>query len=143
MAHFTGVQPEFEGQCEALVFKTGKRCRKSAINGGSVCQTHGGGARQVKQAARLRLAALVDPAIDIALGILKPKTAQQKRAPLALRWNVAKDILDRNALKAKEEIVLTHEFDSSQFAHMSDEDITQLVVLARKAAVQKDARGQS
>jgi hypothetical protein len=119
-----------------------KRCEKSAINGSNVCRSHGAGSPKVKQAARIRLASLVDPAIDIAAKILKPKPGRRNFVKPELQWTVARDILDRNALKAKEEIVLTHEFDSSQFAHMSDEDIAQLVALARKAAVQKDARGQ-
>ncbi len=44
--------------------QTGRRCRQPAIPGGNVCRYHGGAAPQVQQAARLRLAALVDPAID-------------------------------------------------------------------------------
>lgn len=49
-------------QCSAKR-RDGQRCKTPAIQGGNVCRMHGGGAPQVKQAAALRLAALVDPAI--------------------------------------------------------------------------------
>ncbi|QGJ92760.1 hypothetical protein QDA04_gp90 [Microbacterium phage Megan] len=50
-------------QCTARSSQSGKRCRRHAIKGGTVCATHGGSAPKVKERARLRLAALVDPAI--------------------------------------------------------------------------------
>lgn len=50
-------------QCTAKSQQSGKRCRRHAIKGGTVCATHGGRAPQVKASARLRLANLVDPAI--------------------------------------------------------------------------------
>lgn len=39
----------------------GNPCKKRAILGGTVCQTHGGGAPQVKAAAQRRLEDLIDP----------------------------------------------------------------------------------
>lgn len=45
--------------------KKGEPCGAPAILGGKVCRTHGGSAPQVKRAAQLRLAALVDPAITV------------------------------------------------------------------------------
>jgi hypothetical protein len=39
----------------------GQQCRKAAIRGGAVCQTHGGGAPQVKRKAAERRADLIDP----------------------------------------------------------------------------------
>src|SRR5690242_16412160 len=41
--------------------RAGQRCKKAAILGGFVCQTHGGGAEQVKRKAAERLADLIDP----------------------------------------------------------------------------------
>ena len=38
-------------------------CRRYAISGGTVCPSHGGSARQVKEAASKRLAELVHPAV--------------------------------------------------------------------------------
>jgi len=67
-AQTLGSAPEPEGkpitrQCTARSSQTGKRCRRHAIKGGTVCATHGGSSPSVKNRARLRLAALVDPAI--------------------------------------------------------------------------------
>lgn len=42
-------------QCKATANATGERCQRDAIRGGEVCYTHGGGASQVKRAARRRL----------------------------------------------------------------------------------------
>lgn len=42
-------------RCIALARTTGERCRRWAIAGGRVCPKHGGGAPQVKAAARRRL----------------------------------------------------------------------------------------
>lgn len=50
-------------QCTAKSSRTGKRCAKASISGGSVCRTHGGGAPQVKAKARERLLEMVDPAL--------------------------------------------------------------------------------
>ena len=41
----------------------GEPCKAYAIKGGTVCRSHGGSARQVKEAARRRLLELVDPAL--------------------------------------------------------------------------------
>lgn len=49
-------------KCKAIK-KTGIRCGKWAIKGGSVCPTHGGSAPQVKKKAALRLLAMVEPAL--------------------------------------------------------------------------------
>lgn len=51
-------------RCSARSSRTGERCRRAAIRGGLVCATHGGRAPQVKEAARRRLDALVEPAIE-------------------------------------------------------------------------------
>lgn len=43
-------------RCTATAKGTGERCRKLAIRGGKVCQTHGGGAPQVRERAADRVA---------------------------------------------------------------------------------------
>lgn len=48
-------------RCRAKCNATGQQCRKAAILGGTVCQKHGGGAPQVKAAARERLLDIIDP----------------------------------------------------------------------------------
>ena len=50
-------------RCTAKSSRTGKRCRKAAIRGGTVCATHGGAAPQVRDAARRRLLELAEPAV--------------------------------------------------------------------------------
>lgn len=53
-----------ERRCTAHVSNGTRRCRAKAIRGGTVCNKHGGSAPQVKAAARRRLEAMVEPAID-------------------------------------------------------------------------------
>ena len=50
-------------RCQAMSKQTGLQCGNKAIPGGTVCRFHGGGARQVRNRARLNLLELVDPAI--------------------------------------------------------------------------------
>jgi hypothetical protein len=73
----------------------GEICGAWAIKGGSVCRVHGGSAPQVKDAARMRLLALVDPALAAMARELKRKT----KAPNAAAIQAARDILDRAGLK--------------------------------------------
>jgi hypothetical protein len=80
-------------QCHAKAKATGQQCARHAIAGATVCRVHGGGAPQVREKARLRLLALVDPAIG-ALGEL----VRDKRIP-AVRLQASKDILDRAGIR--------------------------------------------
>ena len=86
---------------------------------------HGGGAPQVKRAARERLAALVDPAID-RLGEL----VRQRQFPSTV-YAAVKDVLDRNGLKPPERT--EHQFlDIDE--HESDEALlARIDELLRKA----------
>lgn len=43
-------------RCTARSTRSGQQCRKPAVRGATVCQTHGGGAPQVKEAAAGRVA---------------------------------------------------------------------------------------
>jgi len=49
--------------CTAHRSKTGEPCMAPAMRGQNVCRAHGGAASAAKRAAKLRLAALVEPAI--------------------------------------------------------------------------------
>jgi hypothetical protein len=60
------TSPARERQCTARSGRSGQRCRKAAIRGGTVCATHGGSAPLVRLKARQRLDALVLPAIESA-----------------------------------------------------------------------------
>jgi hypothetical protein len=70
----------------------GTPCRQYAIRGCNVCVTHGGAAPQVRRAAALRLASLIDPAI----GVLS-KSMKSKSESISLA--AARDVLDRNQMK--------------------------------------------
>jgi hypothetical protein len=59
----------------------------------TVCYTHGGAAPQVREAARLRLACLVAPALQVFHEILKDKGHPHRLA-------AAKEVLERNRLYA-------------------------------------------
>jgi hypothetical protein len=71
----------------------GNLTNKNAIKGMTVCYTHGGAAPQVREAARLRLACLVAPALQVGHEILQDKGHPQRLA-------AAKEVLERNRLYA-------------------------------------------
>lgn len=58
--------------------KSGAPCGKEAIAGGNVCRFHGGAASQVKAAAKLRLLALVNPALAVLARSLKEKPMPER-----------------------------------------------------------------
>jgi hypothetical protein len=92
--------PPMEGRCTAHSGRTGAPCKKWAIKGGTVCQTHGGGAPQVKQAAMARLRALQEPAIDALDWLLK------ERSFPSATMSAIRDVLDRTEGKAPESMDL-------------------------------------
>ena len=51
-------------RCTAHISDGSRQCERWAINGGTVCATHGGRAPQVMKSARERLAELVEPALE-------------------------------------------------------------------------------
>lgn len=75
----------------------GRPCRCPAIRGGNVCRTHGGSAPQVKEAARLRLLSLVDPAIGVLARATRRRVgkAAEKWEPSQTEIAAAKEILAR------------------------------------------------
>ena len=79
--------------------KSGNRCKAQAIAGATVCRKHGGGAPQVREAARLRLLMLVDPALARLGKLVRSKYTKD---PIALA--AIKDVLDRAGLKVAEEV---------------------------------------
>ncbi len=56
-------------QCKAIAKRSGKQCTKAAIRGGTVCESHGGGAPQVKAAAARALATAKASAATARLGL--------------------------------------------------------------------------
>jgi hypothetical protein len=101
-------------QCKAHSSQSGKRCKRAAIAGATVCATHGGSAPQVRKAAALRVIALVDPALANLASDLKSK-------------NPTFDVLDRAGLKAVDKLQLfgadETDFDLTE---LSDEQIATL-----------------
>ena len=81
--------------------RSGQRCGKKAIPSGTVCSMHGGKAPQVIAKAQIRLAALVDPAIDRLEKVIK----ESKHDSSAV--SAAKDILDRAGLKPTDKVQLS------------------------------------
>ncbi|MBS4103711.1 hypothetical protein [Tsukamurella paurometabola] len=84
-----------ERQCTAHR-TNGDPCRRAAINGGTVCATHGGRSPQVKAKARVRLEMAAD---RMAKELLK--IAVSDDAPDTVKLNAIKDALDRAGLSAK------------------------------------------
>ena len=78
-------------RCKATS-RAGKRCRQSAILGGTVCRFHGGSAPQVKRKAEERLAHLVDPSIA-----KLEKLIESNSDNVAL--GAIRDILDRSGFR--------------------------------------------
>jgi len=112
-------------RCTAMAHHTKQRCKKAAILGGVVCQTHGGGAPQVKKAARERLNDLIDPAINE----LGRRVEDRDNPALALR--AAQDILDRAGYKSPAQIDLhttVGQAEEETLRHMSDEKLAELKV---------------
>ncbi len=110
-------------RCTAKSVRSGQRCKKAAILGGVVCQTHGGGAPQVKKAARERLNDLIDPAINE----LGRRVEDQDNPALALR--AAQGILDRAGYKSSEKVELNTTVGKAEeetLRHMSDEKLAKL-----------------
>ena len=84
-------------RCSARSKQAGRRCKRAPIPGGTVCRMHGGAAPQVQQAARVRLAALVEPAIAQLERLLNSEHA-------AVSLGAAKDVLDRSGFKGPEKV---------------------------------------
>lgn len=85
-------------KCKAHT-RAGKPCRGTVMQGQQVCRMHGGSSPQCLNAARQRLAAMVDPA----LGRLR-KLIRSKSDATAL--GAIRDVLDRNGLKAPDVVEL-------------------------------------
>ena len=79
-------------RCTARSKRSGRRCRRAPILGGSVCASHGGRAPQVRAAADARLRALIDPAIDALARALRTRDW-----PAVVR--AARDVLDRTGTR--------------------------------------------
>ena len=93
-------------RCTAHLSDGSRQCERWAINGSTVCATHGGQAPQVKKSARERLEALIDPAIDALRDVLQ-RGLDSGETPSAVR--AALGILDRCGFHPSQAIELTGE----------------------------------
>jgi hypothetical protein len=94
-------------KCSAKSSRTGEPCKKYAIVGGSVCDTHGGRAPQVREAARRRIEAMVPDALDgieLLAGITGPGSQKDE-----VRLRALQDILDRAGLKGADKLEVSEQ----------------------------------
>jgi hypothetical protein len=84
--------------CTAHSTRTGERCKRAPINGGTVCHMHGGSAPQVKAKAADRLAELIDPAIRRLEHLIDDADTD------SVRLAAVKDVLDRVGLGARQKV---------------------------------------
>ena len=97
-----GVVVVGKGQKCKATNRRGAPCGRWAIPGGTVCLNHGGGAPQVREAARRRLMAWAPRALQVLEDI-----AEDTDQPAAARVRAASDLLDRAGFKPVSEIEVT------------------------------------
>ena len=85
-------------RCTAMSKQNQRRCRRAATPGTNVCANHGSRAPQVKQAAKLRLLGLVDPAIAT---LAREMTQAAKSSD---KQRAANSILDRAGIARTAEV---------------------------------------
>lgn len=98
---WTLASPEVQSRRCVAHKGNGDRCLKAAIKGATVCRTHGGATRHVRNAARVRLENAADLMAKKLLGIAISGESE------AVRLNAIRDALDRAGLKAPSEVVLS------------------------------------
>ena len=81
-------------RCTGHSSRTGLPCKNPAVRGTNVCMTHGAAAPQVREAARRRLALLLDPALKCLYDLL------MQRDNLSVALQAVKEVLERNQLYA-------------------------------------------
>jgi hypothetical protein len=84
--------------CTAKSSRTGEPCRAHVVLGARVCVAHGGAAPQVRQSARERLLAFVDPALDQLRRLIDTADSD------SVKLSAIKDVLDRCGYKVPEKI---------------------------------------
>jgi hypothetical protein len=106
-----GKADHLVAQCAATSKGSGAQCRRRAIDGGTVCTVHGGAAPQVKLAARLRILALVDPALAVAVRAFERDERKGEDDPriAKIAADLARDMLDRAGHQMVEKLEVSGE----------------------------------
>ena len=118
-------------QCKAKSKQSKKRCRKQAINGGTVCAMHGGAAPQVKRKAKERFQELVAPAINRLEKIINDPQVSPGAAIAACR-----DIIDRAGHKPTEQLQVVEpvEVNDPGRDRLTDDQLDRLIALGEQLA---------
>lgn len=108
------------GQCTAKSVRSGERCRRAAIKGGTVCYIHGGAASQVKAKAAER----IKEARDLALAkFMQSLGADAVDARTQLDASVKlTELTETLAGRVGKRVGIEH-----QFADLSDEDLIAII----------------
>jgi hypothetical protein len=141
-------------QCTATN-RMNARCQRAPIVGGFVCSLHGGKAEHVKRAARERLLALVDPAVDSLLRALRSGDpcdrcgrSDSDKDPVVLR--AAQIVLDRCGFGPSATVAIgpAPELTSPWVRYLSDTQLLQVQLWideakARMAAAEEEPAQQA
>jgi len=95
------ARPEVQARRCVAHKSNGDRCLKAAINGATVCRTHGGATKHVKRAARARLENAADLMARQLLGIAIGGESE------TVRLQAIRDALDRAGVSKPTEVVLS------------------------------------
>lgn len=138
-------------QCTAIAKHTGVRCSRAPIVGGFVCTMHGGANPQAKEAARMRLRALVDPAIDAltrAITFAYADMCETCGGPtdpkkMAVVVKAAQIVLDRAGYAPRREVTITDNRGPEGWERfLTDEQLetmTEWIAAAKARAVREGA----
>lgn len=85
-------------RCRATSSRTGLPCQRWAIQGGTVCPTHGGSIKRVKLSAQQRIAEMVDPALNALAELVDNADSD------VVKLAAIKDVLDRAGYKPRERV---------------------------------------
>lgn len=97
---------------------SGRRCKRAAILGGTVCVKHGGGAPQVRAKANERILEMVNPALATLARLVSDGEVADN-----VKLAAVKDVLDRAGLTAKQVVEVTHHDGDSEL----DDEIARLM----------------
>jgi hypothetical protein len=129
---------ETRRQCTATSKTTGERCGRAPILGGFVCINHGGGQQATIQAARRRMLALVDPAMDVLQRVMTsnpPCPACGRSDEAAVQVRAAQIVLDRTGFHASVDVNVGTNDAPPWAKYLTDEQLLQFASWIAEAKV--------